>query len=114
MPPVRNTFIASVELDAAGNGTASITMRGDVDVQHTRIVVSTATVQPVATLALNSKDFEGSYSGANDQSDTRHLMLAGDVIECSWAGGDPGAIGTLFVRGIEYPAGEGIAAVAGG
>jgi hypothetical protein len=108
---LRQTFSASVTLDAAGGGTASIVARGDLAVEHTRVFTSTGLNVPTATLYLNGKQFEGSDVGSNDQSDTRHLMLAGDQLDCVWAGGDAGARATIYVRGIEYPAGQGLAAV---
>lgn len=115
---VRQTFRRTVVLGAAGSGTVQLVARGDLRVNHTRVRVTgpagaASTLQSTATVELSGDDFEGSYSGNNDASDTVHLMIAGDILTCTWTGGDVGATATLTVRAIEYPAGQGMKAVYG-
>lgn len=109
---IRQTYPVQAEVGADGTAEAQLTARGDVIVVHTRVSVSSDTNQPTAHLDLNGSEFEGTYAGANDQSNTVHLMLAGDRLTCRWVGADVGATATLYVRGIEYPAGQGMAAYA--
>lgn len=117
MPAQRDSQPASTVLDAAGDGQAELTVRSEFVVSHTSVRVGPAPGetrvirQPRAELLLNGEQFEGSYSGASDQSDTRHLMLPGDTLTCVWTGGDPGATATVRIRGYTYPPGEGIKAV---
>lgn len=110
---IRQTYPVQVRLSAAGAGEALFVARGDVLVEHVRIRVSTAVLMPTAILYLNGAEFEGSYTGANDQTDTKHLMIAGDELKCVWTGGDANATATMYVRGTEYPAGQGMKAVSG-
>jgi hypothetical protein len=107
----------SVVLDQLGAGQALFSPRGDFVVEHTRVSVGPApgaakvVRQPVALLLLNGTEFESTRSGSSDQSDARHLMQAGDTLEVRWTGGDAGATATVYVRGIAYPAGQGIGAM---
>jgi hypothetical protein len=115
----RQTYPVQIKLSALGAGTASFTARYDFYIIHTRILlvgVNNAALvkQSTAILDLNGKDFEGSDNGNNDQSDTKHLMLAGDILECAWTGADANVTATLTIRGFEFPAGTGIQAVLGG
>lgn len=115
---LRQTFPASTRLDAAGAGYVEITMRGDflLQLQTTRVVTATGlspTPQATSDVEINGEDFEGSDGANRDSSDTQHLMLAGDVIRCTWTGGAPLGTATFTIRGIQYNAGEGMAAVAG-
>jgi hypothetical protein len=119
-PPSRERFVQSVVLDANGFGSVSITARGDFLLLQTRWSVPSPTpaaaatdAQSTATNSLNGDDFEGTYSGNNDSSNTAHLMLAGDVLTCEWTGGQPGRTATLTIRGFQYRSGEGIQAVGG-
>lgn len=111
--PTRFMQPAATTLDVNGAGSVELTAHGDWAVEHTRVSVGPVAGQerpvkvPRALLYLNGAEFEGTASGANDQSDTRHLMSSGDRLECRWSGGDPGARATLYVRGIQYPAGQG-------
>lgn len=115
---LRQIYTDKVTLDGTGAGLVQFTMRGDVLVQHTRVTVVKAnglpaTLQSTAMISINGDEFEGSYSGNNDASGTAHLMLSGDILTCSWTGGDVGARATCVVRGLQYNAGDGIRAVAG-
>lgn len=109
---LRDSIPAQTILDANGGGEASITVRSEFLVEHTRVSTSTTVNQPKALLRLNGEDFEGTRSGGTgDVSDTRHLMLPNDTLTCVWTGGDPGATATLRIRGLAYPPGQGIKAV---
>lgn len=115
---IRQRFVESVRLDAAGGGFVTYTARGDVLITITRVLVVgpggvPPTLQTTAYVDVNGDDLDGSETGNNDTSDTQHLMLAGDILTCRWAGGDPGAVATLTLRGFQYDAGKGIGAVAG-
>jgi hypothetical protein len=112
---IRQTFVESVRLNASGAGEVSITARGDFDVQHTNVIVAPlpSVLVPTAALTLNGSPFEGSQTGDFDSSDTRHLMLAGDILTCTWTGGDAGKTATFTVRGVEYAAGTGMKATSG-
>lgn len=102
----RFTLPASIRLDANGNGEASITARGDLQVTHTRVTVGPAggaakvVKQPRVTLYLDGLPFESTYSGANDQTATAYQLAAGETVTCKWAGGDPGATATFYLRGV--------------
>lgn len=113
---LRQTYTKSVTLNAAGAGSVSFTMRGDVLVQHTRVVVKTAAggapvLQSTAMVDTNGDDFEGSYSGNNDASDTTHLLTSGEILTCTWTGGDANAVATCVLRGVQFKAGDGIKAI---
>lgn len=114
---LRQTFPKSVRLDAAGAGFVEITVRGDflLLMQTTRVVTAAGlppTPQATSDVHINGDDFEGSDGANRDSSDTQHLMLAGDIIRCEWVGGAPLGTATYTIRGIQYNAGEGIAAIA--
>jgi hypothetical protein len=116
---LRQSYTLQTRLDGTGGGFAEFTARGDVFVQHTNTLVApvapatTSNLIPSAIVTINGVFLEGSGSGNLDASDTAHLMEAGDVLRCTWAGGDPGATATCIVRGLQYPAGQGMAAVSG-
>lgn len=116
---IRQRFVATVKLGATGGGSVSFTARGDVLIQLTRVVVvaaggGTPVNQSTAMIDVNGDDLDGSETANNDTSDTQHLMLAGDVLTCTWSGGDVNATATLTLRGIQYEAGAGMAAISGG
>ena len=104
--PLRNVWAASTTLDGSGGGEASVVMRTGVQVQHTRVSVgpapgaSSVLKQPRALICVNGVEFEGTHSGASDQSATVYELAAGDVLVCRWAGGDPGAVARLWLRGV--------------
>jgi hypothetical protein len=113
--PLRQTYrVPAIKLDATGSGTVQFVARGDVLIQHTNILVlpvapaTASKLIPTALVTVNGDTLEGSQTGNFDSSDTTHLMAAGDELLCTWTGGDPGAVATLTLRGIQYPAGEGI------
>lgn len=117
--PTRQTYVVQGRLNAAGTGTLSLTTRFDFYVVHTRILLTgvngaALVKQSTAMEDLNGKDFEGSDNGNNDQSDTAHLMLAGDILEMTWTGADPSVTAALTVRGYEFPTGGGLQAVLSG
>lgn len=93
-------------LDAAGAGRVTFTARFYLAVAHTRVSVDPApgaevvVAQPTALVYVGGQEFEGSYTGANDQSDTAYELQPGDTVECVWTGGDPGAAARLILRGI--------------
>lgn len=96
---------AQVRLDAAGNGTASITLRHPLAVTHTRLSVAPLAGQPAvvkrpaAVVSINGLPFEDTYSGHRAHSDSTYHLDQGDTVECRWTGGDPGALATLILRG---------------
>jgi hypothetical protein len=115
--PLRQTFTKSTRLDAAGAGFVEITMRGDflLLMQTTRVVTAAGanpTEQATSDVNINGEDFEGSDGANRDSSDTKHLMLANDVIRCEWFRGVPLGTATFTIRGIQYDAGQGMAAIA--
>jgi hypothetical protein len=118
--PINQQFQASVTLDASGGGSAQITMRADFLLQRSRWLVQGGTavngVRPQATVEnyINDVPFEGSQSGNNDQSGSIRLLTTQSTITAEWTGGPPGGAATLYVWGIEYPAGQGMAALSGG
>ncbi|RGC65000.1 hypothetical protein C5N14_30890 [Micromonospora sp. MW-13] len=93
-------------LDANGDGVATYTARVPVQINHTRVQVTPPPGQTATTRRARALVYacgwplEGTYSGSNDQSDTRHVLLPGETLECRWTGGDPGATATLIVRGV--------------
>ena len=98
----RQTYTESTIIAADGTGAATFTARGGVlHVEHVRLTVSSAVSKPTATLYLNGGNFEGTYSGANDQSDTKYDMAGGEALACAWVGADPGARATMYVRGVQ-------------
>lgn len=108
--PINQRYNETVVLDASGNGSVSITMRADFVLQRTRWVVQggTGTNQATAENFIDSQPFEGTYSGNNDQSNSGRLLTPQNTVTCEWTGGRPGGTATLYLWGIEYPAGEGI------
>lgn len=98
----RQTYTEATTIGADGTATAEFTARGVVlHVEHVRLTVSSAVAKPTATLYLNGANFEGTYSAANDQSDSKYDMFGGETLTCTWSGADPGARATLYVRGVQ-------------
>lgn len=98
----RQTYNESVTIGADGTGTATFTApNGVLHVEHVRVRVSTAIRQPTATIYINGADFEGSYAGANDQSDSAYDLESSETLECRWVGADVGARATVYVRGTQ-------------
>lgn len=96
------TYTESTTIGADGTGAAVFTARGGtMHVAHVRLTVSTAVKKPTATLYLNGGNFEGTYSGNNDQSDSSYDMAGGETLECQWTGADAGARATMYVRGVQ-------------
>lgn len=95
------TYTQTTKIAADGSGSVTFTARGTMHVAHVRLVVSTSVKKPTATLYLNGVNFEGSYSGANDQSDSAYDMNNGDMLTCTWAGADVAARATMYVRGVQ-------------
>lgn len=97
---------ASTMLDTNGNGSATVTARGDMMVTHIRLTVSPAPgktkveKQPEATTFIDGEAFESTHSGAKDQSDTQFELAASESVSVQWTGGDPGAPATMYVRGV--------------
>lgn len=115
--PARFTAVASVVLDASGDGSATVAPAGlDWLVMHTRVSTSTDTLIPGCDIHLNgeSSAYEGTLTGSGDESDTRHLVAAGESIEARWTGGDAGATATLRVSGVQIEPGHGIRYLVGG
>lgn len=100
------TIPTQTTLDAAGSGRVEFTARFVLAVTHTRVTVDPApgaakvVKQPTALVSVNGQEFEGSYTGANDQSDTRFELQPSDTVVCEWSNGDPGAAARLILRGI--------------
>jgi hypothetical protein len=118
MKPLRQTWpLPAVTLDANGNGATTFTARGDVLIQHTNVLVlpvapaTSSKLIPTALIDVNGQFLEGSQSANLDASDTTHLMLAQEVLTCTWTGGDPGARATATLRGFQFPTGQGVEAV---
>lgn len=114
---IRQKYVQQTRLSAGGAGSVSITMRGDflLQLQTTRVVTAAGgnpTQQAVSDVDINGEDFEGSDGANRDTSDTQQLLLAGDVITCNWVSGAPLGTATFTIRGIQYRAGEGMAAIA--
>jgi len=100
-------------LDAGGAGQVVIGPAGvDWIVKLVTVSTSSAVKQPTASIYLGGVSpatlLEGSSSGSRDSSDTVYLMQPGDLLYCTWSGGDAGATATLRVAGLAYPPGEGI------
>lgn len=116
---IRQKYVEQTRLSAAGAGSVSITVRGDflLQLQTTRVVTGNPaqpnpTQQAISDVDINGEDFEGSDGANRDTSDTQQLLLAGDVITCNWVSGAPLGTATFTIRGIQYPAGQGMAAIA--
>lgn len=90
-------------VNAAGVAEVTFTApNGTLTVSQVRIRVSSAVLQPTATLYLNGDDYAGSYSGANDTGvGTGFEMQAQDTLTCIWTGADVGAIATMTVFGTQ-------------
>jgi hypothetical protein len=114
--PINQRYNESVVLDASGNGSVDITMRADFVLQNTRWVVAggTGTNQVTANNLIDSQPWDGTYSGDNDQSGKTRLLPAQTVVTCQWTGGRPGGTATLYLWGVEYPAGQGVPPPASG
>ncbi|WP_163570759.1 hypothetical protein [Fodinicola feengrottensis] len=98
-------------LDATGAGQVLITPTGgDWVLVNMGVSVSSSTLQPTAKLFKNFPAqvnfIEGSYTGANDSSNTRIVLRQGETLFCVWAGGDAGARATLVCQVVQYPPGQ--------
>lgn len=102
---MRTKLTGQVRLDAAGNGTVTLTAGTSLMVTHTRLRVDPApgaqavNKRPRAMVSVAGDELEGTYSGHNDASDTTYEVDGADTIECEWTGGDPGALATVITRG---------------
>jgi len=95
-------YVVSTPLDLSGNGAATFTApNGTLDVEHVRVTVATNVKEPTATLFIDGIEFEGSYSGSNDQTDSAFTLTAQQQLSCAWVGGDPGATATMIIRGTQ-------------
>lgn len=114
--PINQRYSQSTKLDASGNGSVEITMRNDFVLQNTRWVIQngTGTNQATAENFIDSQPWDGTYSGDNDQSGKTRLLTPQNTVTCKWTGGRPGGTATLYLWGLEYPAGEGIPPPASG
>lgn len=120
--PINQRYSETIVLDASGAGAVEITMRSDFLMQRTRWVVTGGTKPvgattdnvPKANNKIDGVPFEGTDSGNNDQSNSVQLLQSQSSVECEWTGGNPGATATLYLWGVEYPAGTGMASLTGG
>lgn len=108
MAPARFTAANSVVLDSSGRGEITLAppaSGGGWNVELTTVYVSTRVAEPTFRLYLNGVSpvnlLEGSYSGAQDSSDTSHRVEPGSALVGVWEGGDPGARATLRVSGTQ-------------
>lgn len=111
--PINQRFQQNVVLDATGAGRAVITTRADFLLQRTRWLVQggTGTNQATVENYIDDVPFEGSQSGNNDQSSSVRLLPAQSTITAAWTGGPPGGTATVYVWGLEFPAGKGMQAL---
>lgn len=94
----RQRYITSAVVEPDGTAAATFTApNGTLHVYQTRVTVTTDVSQPTATLYINGAEFDGSYTGANDTSDSAYDLESGDQLECRWVGADVGATATLYV-----------------
>jgi hypothetical protein len=118
--PINQRYNESVILDASGNGSVQITMRADFVLQRTRwtvqggSLVNGAVKQSTAENSIDDQPFEGTQSGNNDQSNSGRLLTPQNTVTCEWTAGPPGGTATLYLWGVEYPAGQGIPPPAAG
>lgn len=113
--PIRQRYVDQVKLGADGSGSISFTMKADFLLTQTIWRVTPPTLPPgtipkqtTAVNTINGDDWEGTYSGNQDQSGSMHMMIASDVFTCVWTGGDPNGTAQLTLRGYEYPSGTGM------
>jgi hypothetical protein len=107
MPGTPFRTSATVDLDATGAGEVSLRPPGLTwIVQGTSVETSTSVLHPTATVAINGGFVEGTYSGHRDGSNTVHRLTSGDVLSCTWDGGDVGARAILRAWGMQYPDGQ--------
>lgn len=101
-----------VNLDSTGGGQVDLypTGNGDWVIVQLGVTVATSTNQPTAKIYRNGVSptsfVEGSYTGSNDSSDTRHVLKQGEFLSCVWSGGDAGARATMTVTVVQYGPGE--------
>lgn len=100
-------------LDGTGAGQVTVYPPGNRDAVVTLQTVSTSTAvkQPTAlvykgSVASQAALAEGSYTGANDASDTRIMLRSGQPLTCAWSGGDVGAAAVYTIAGQHYPPGQ--------
>lgn len=97
-------------LDGTGGGQVEIGVTGgDWVIPRNTCRVATNVKEPTFNLYRSSVSdahlLEGTYTGSNDTSDTRHVFSQGESIVGVWAGGDVGALATLNLTVIQYPPG---------
>lgn len=95
--------------DAGGAASCSVQPPGNVDYVILLANVSTSTnvLQPTGIAYVNGFQVDSSDGASLDSSDTRVLLRSGDVYEFRWTGADVGAVCTLNINGVQYPAGQG-------
>lgn len=94
---------ASVTLNASGNGSVKLgptSTRQTWHVLNAAVSVSSATLEPTATVYANTKasKLAGTNTGSNDSTNLDVWVRNGFIL-CEWLGGDPGARATLFLSG---------------
>ena|SRR5436305_504829 len=106
------TLSQAATLDASGGGQVELAMPSNDDYVVTNSVVSTSTnvKEPTARVYRDvvaaAAQRDGSDTGSNDSSPTRHVFAGGaGRLICVWAGGDVGARATFTITGTAYPAG---------
>lgn len=94
--------------DAAGNAQVEVYPPGAYDfvVTSTGLTVTPDNPQPTATASINGVAVEGSYTGANDSSNTRFVLAGSDRYRIAWSGCRPGALCVMTVVGVLYPPGR--------
>lgn len=97
-------------LDATGGAQVEIGVTGgDWVVTRSTVKVTTNTKEPTFRLyrsrVSDAGYLEGTYTGSDDVSDTRHVFQQGESIVGVWSGGDVGAKATLSLNVIQYPPG---------
>lgn len=107
----RFTRVAAVVLDATGAGQVSIQVTGgDWVINRQGVQVTSHVKEPIAKTyrgtVSDATFLDGSYTGSNDVSDTRHVFQQGEYITCAWSGGDVGARATFSIGIIQYPPGQ--------
>jgi len=93
-----------VTLDSAGEGQVTIGCPSGARWKvETTTTSTTSTTRTTASLYLGSPSpaafLEGTYAGNRDTSNTVHQVLGGEILTCTWSGGDAGATATLRVAG---------------
>lgn len=101
----------SVTLNGSGAGTASLGPR--IGQRWRQVVASVSIPQPVTNeplcslymggAAIPANFVDGTYTGSLDSSDagSMFVLTPGQSVFAVWSGGDPGAIATLSLTGVE-------------